>query len=118
MKDGAQFAAEPRRGRDVEKYLEAEAAIAGLLAKHLDQAVERVGVDGVEVDGCGVGDGLVDVERHRQTDGHHADDEAHPDELFDAVRLQRVPLPPLTVGGRAAMTSAGETDAHRDAAAD
>jgi len=46
------------------------------------------------------------------------EEEARPDELFDAVRFERVTLTPATVGGRAAVTTSRQTDAHHDTADD
>ena len=61
-------------------------------------------------------DGVDHAERHHQTDRHQTDVDAQADELFDAVRFQRVPLPPLAIRGRSMVASSRQTDQHHDAA--
>ena len=100
MTDGAQFTAEPRRRSDVDEYLETHRAVLRLLADGLDELNAQQELDEFVVADGGVGfdvvlDGIDHAERHHQTDRHQTDVDAQADELFDAVRFQRVPLPPL-----------------------
>ena len=92
--------------------------ILRLRAHRLDELVQFQRFHRVHGDGGGVLQTLVDVERHGQAHGRQTDVEAHPDESLDAARLQRVSLPPATVGRRAAVTTSSQADRHHDAADD
>ena len=108
--------AESRRRSDVDKYLEAEATVVGLYTDGCDQrhALSELVADVAVL--CDVLDDVDDGLRHGQTERHQADVDVDPDELFDAVRLECVPLAPTAVQRSSAMTSSRQTDDHDDAA--
>ena len=63
MKDGAQFAAEARRRRDVDEDLEAEAAVRRLRADRLHELVQLQSLEGVRGDGRSVLESLAPAPR-------------------------------------------------------
>ena len=112
--------AESRGGRDVDEHLETKAAVLRLRADRLEKEqaqVELGQLSGVSTAGD-LSDGGDDRQRKRQTDGHQTDVDKHPDELFDAARLQRVPLSPSAIGCRSPLASARQAYDHDDSADD
>ena len=103
---------------DVDEDLETETAVLSVSTDGVDEphCLDRL-VTG-HSDDTGVRHGVNDNQRNSQTQSHQADVDEHPDELFNAERLQRVSLPPATVGGRAVVTTTSQADDHHQTAND